>query len=539
MSDVAKPEYSDRKLAAIMFTDIVGYTAMMQRDEGNALAIIERHRFVIEKYTQIFNGKILHYYGDGSLAIFPSAFEAVECALDIQKELVNEPKVPLRIGIHLGDVKIKDGAVFGDGVNMAARIESIGTAGSVLITDMIYHLVRNHVGIKTVPLGDFKLKNVDYPVPVYALKSDFLVVPKTRELQGRIKSDQRKYTWYALFIAIVVLMLAAYFINKNFLASNSLKDPEDKSIAVLPFNNLSNDPQQDYFSNGIIEDVINHLVKIADLKVKSRTTTEQYKNHNKTVPEIGRELDVSYILEGSIRKAGNKVRIVAQLIDVKNDIHIWSETFDREITEIFEIQSDVAIEIAKVLEARLTADERRHIRGGPDKRGRPANITAYDFVLRARGIWRSWNDEEDLRRALHLTDQAIAIDSSFARAFVLKGTILHYGLRHYGVPTRVWINEALDLADKAIKIDSTLAEAYLLRGSILSNEQGQKEEAKINLKKAYSLQPGDPEVLQTLGGFLIRDGQYEKASSLIVKSIERQYSQNEPAYFFRWGSIYQ
>lgn len=535
MPDQPHPSSSDRRLAAIMFTDVVGYTALMQRDESKALGAIERHRLILEKYTRKHNGSVLQYYGDGSLSIFPSALEAVECALEIQNELVQAPRVPLRIGIHLGDIKFQAGSVFGDGVNLASRIESLGVAGAILISDAIYYLVRNHSEIKTVPLGNFRLKNVDHPVPVYALANDFLSVPKPEELPGRVNAFPGRSTWIAAIAVLMILILAGYGL---FFLERGRHELKDRSIAVLPFENLSNDPQQEYFSDGITDDVINHLARISALKVKSRTTTEQYKKPDKTIPVIGHELGVSYILEGSVRKAGNKVRIVVQLIDVKNDVHVWSETFDREITEIFRIQSEIAIEIAQLLEASLSTEERRYISGRPGEKGRPAHVTAYDYVLRARDIWRNWNDEKDLENALELADQAIRIDSLYAPAYVLKGNILHYGMRRYGVPTQIWIGQALQLADQAIRLDSTLAEAYLLRGSIFNSRDGKTGEAKENLKKAYALEPGNPDVLESLGRKYLDHGEYEKGISLIIQSIERRYSIKDPEYYLEWGNLY-
>jgi len=538
MSDQSQANSSDRRLAAIMFTDIVGYTSLMQKDEGLAVKTIGRHRSVLEKYTSKYHGNILQYYGDGSLSIFPSALEAVECALKVQQELTQDPVVPLRIGIHLGDVKIEGESAFGDGVNMASRIESLGVAGSILITDTIYHIVKNQQGIQTVSLGNFTLKNVDHPVPVYALTNDYLSVPKSEDLPGRIKTYSGKFKWITSIIVVIILLAAGFALTKFLPVITNQTAIADKSIAVLPFNNLSDDPQQDYFSDGITDDIINHLAKVAELKVKSRTTTEQYRDPDKTVPVIGRELGVSFILEGSVRKIENKVRIVAQLIDVKNDVHVWTETFDREITEIFDIQSEIAIEIAKVLEARLTTDERRYIRGGPRGRGRSTDITAYDYALRARRIWRNWNNEQDLENALQLVEQAIEMDPAFARGYVLKGNILHYGMREFGVPTQIWIDSALQLADKAIHLDSTLAEAYLLRGNIVRTVKGISENAKQDLKRAYHLEPGNPDVLQSLGSYYLSLDEYEIGAALIIRSIERGYSLKDPEYYIRWAAIY-
>ena len=537
MSDHSETSTYDRRLVAIMFTDIVGYTSMMQKDENAAVDLIEQHRKILEKNAKTHQGEILQYYGDGSLVIFPSAIEAVESAVGIQEELT-KLQIPLRIGIHLGDVKVKGEAIFGDGVNVASRIQELGIAGSIIISDTIFHLIRNQSTIKTVSLGSYNLKYVDEPKFVYALSDDFLSVPEHRDLSIREPAKVNRSPWIFLSLIALALFVAGYLTIQYLVSDSGTPVPDDKSIAVLPFENLSSDAEQEYFSDGITEDIINHLAKIEALKVKSRTTTEQYRNLSKTIPTIGQELGVSYILEGSVRKIENKVRIVAQLIDAKSDVHVWTETFDREITEIFDIQSEIAVEIAQRLEARLTIEERRHIRGRDRDKMRSSDITAYDYLLRARDIWRKWNDEKDLENALTLVGSAIQADSSNARAYVLKGNILHYGMSNYGIPTETWIGEAQQLADHAIKIDSTLADAYLLKGNILRILDGKEDEALSNLKKAFSLKPGKPEVLESLGYYYFRIGDYDKGAKLIIKSIERNFSMKDPEYYLSWGSIY-
>ncbi len=516
-----------------MFTDIVGYTAIMQKDEQLALNMIEKHRRVLETATQKFNGRILQYYGDGSLSIFSSAYDAVECAMEIQRELTDNTRVPLRVGIHLGDIIVRGDSVYGDGVNVASRIESLGMAGSILFSDTIYHLIRNQPDIKTKPLGKFDLKNVDHPVPVYALANEEFAVPRSDHLHGKTKLISRKAKYVILALALILIVISGYMLYPYFSGNRNVV-LDEKSIAVLPFANLSNDPNQDYFSDGITEDILNNLSKVSDLKVKSRTSTQQYKNTTKTIPEIGRELGVSTILEGSVRKSGNTVRIVAQLIDVKNDVHIWTETFDREITEIFSIQSEIAIEIANALKAKLSQSERRHI-----SRGSSQDITAYDYALRARQLWRNYNDEKDLENALQLLEQAIQLDPGFALGHVMIGEILFKGLRYYGVPTKVWINQALSMAEWAIQIDSTLAEAYLLRGNILNDQMNKPLEAQKDFRRAFELDPGNPEVLNSLGYNFMQQGNYRKGADLIVKALEVGHGRKDPEYFLNWGMLYQ
>jgi adenylate cyclase len=265
MSDHSESTKYERRLVAIMFTDIVGYTAMMEKDEHVAVDTIERHRQVLEKYTKIHQGEILQYYGDGSLSIFPSAIEAVECAIKVQKELTDH-RLPLRIGIHLGDVKIKGDAIFGDGVNVASRIQALGIAGSIIISDTIFHLIRNQSDIKTVSLGSFNLKNVDEPKFIFALDDVFLSVPKPAELPKRDITSRKKTNWIAVLAIAIIVILSGYIIIHFFQKGAASTILADKSIAVLPFENLSNDPEQVYFSDGITEDIINHLAKISSLK---------------------------------------------------------------------------------------------------------------------------------------------------------------------------------------------------------------------------------------------------------------------------------
>lgn len=531
-----------RQLAAIMYTDIVGYTSMMQHDEPDTVRRLDHHRYILEDRIEKCHGTLLQYYGDGSLSIFPSAYDAINCAMEIQKEVCTKVEIPLRIGIHLGEILFKGDTVYGDGVNIASRIQSLGVAGSILISEPVYQQIRNQPEFKTVPLGSFDLKNVDIPVQIYAIANKGCRIPRKDEMpdarqditkEGPIHRIIKKYTWLAA-VLIFSMAIVSFFLIKNKIISSKPFDPPPKSIAVLPFVNMSNDPDQEYFSEGVTEDILNHLTKISDLQVKSRTSTQLYKNSAKLMPQIGRELNVSYILEGSVRKSGNTVRVVVQLIDVKNDVHTWSETFDREIKEIFSIQSEIAIEIANVLQAKLSQTERQHL----NKKGIPMDITAYDYALRAREIFRNWNDEKDLENALQLLEQAVQLDPTYAEGYTMIGNILHYGMRNFGVPTQLWINEALHMAETAIKLDSTLAEAYLLRANILFNMSGRNEEAQNDLQKAYLFDPGNFEVLSSLGYKLLMDGQYKKGAMLVVKALETGYSRKDPEFYTAWGYLY-
>jgi len=534
---------SGRKLAAIMFTDIVGYTAMMQQNEEDGLIRVEHHRIVLEKYIKQHNGNILQYYGDGTLSVFGSAYDAVLCAADIQKELSQEPKVPLRIGIHLGEVVVKRNAIFGDGVNVASRIQALSVSGGILISDSIYKQIRNQAEFKFKELGEYKLKNVDIPVGIYAISNKGLPIPDQEYIDKKASSSKkisaiRKLpvpARWLLFLALAIVIVSSVYLIQSLLGNEKF-NPSAKSIAVLSFANLSQDPEQAYFSDGITEDILNQLSKISGLEVKSRTSTLQYKENLKSIPEIGRELEVANILEGSVRKEGNKLRIVAQLIDTKTDTHIWSETYDREMKDLFNIQSEIAIEIANVLQAKLSSSEMRYLKSSQYS---ASDITAYDYALRAREILRNWNDVIDLENALQLLEQSVELDPNFAYGYTMIGIVLHFDMRTFGVPTQLWIDEALHMAEISIKLDSTLPEAYLLRSYVIRSRDGKSKEVEKDLWKAYELDPGNPVVMFTLGQNLVQEGQYNEGAAMVIKSINLGFTKKDTEYYIRWGSIYE
>lgn len=303
----------------------------------------------------------------------------------------------------------------------------------------------------------------------------------------------------------------------------------EKSIAVLPFVNLSNDPEQVYFSDGITEDILNHLVKISDLKVKSRTSTFKYKDSKKDIFEIGQELGVHSILEGSIRKAGTMVRIVVQLIDATRDENLWSATYDREFKDILKVQSEIAIEIARALKARLTHSEEANL-----KEQASNDITAYDYYLKARQIFSSSNHEKkDFHIALKLLDKAISLDRQFAAAYSLKGSIW-YKLSTYGVIA--WKDSSLHYASMAIKLNPKLPDSYLLRSSIYFFLKG-LEQSEDDLQKAYLVAPNDPKVLDALGRnlLILKDKQ---GADFLIQSLSLQYSKREPDYYWNLGWLY-
>ncbi len=365
-----------RQLAAIMFTDIVGYSAMMQEDEEKAANLRRRHREVFENQHDLHQGKIIQYYGDGALSVFDSALEAVSCAIDIQQLFQEGDVVPVRIGIHMGDIVFSDTEVYGDGVNVAARIESLGITGSILVSGKLNDELKNHKSISTTSLGKVTLKNIQDPMHVFAITNEGIQVPGP--LTPSTKPERRA-----------------------------------KTIAVLPFVNMSASEENEYFSDGITEEIINALAKIKQLKVTSRTSSFHFKNKNIPIREIAAALNVSAILEGSIRVAGTAIRITAQLIEAEEDFHFWSETWDRQMENIFDIQDEISLEIADKLREQFGHFEiQEHLVEEQTK-----NLDAYDYSLKAKYHYNKWNPE-DVRIAMSLYEKALALDPKHVESLV-------------------------------------------------------------------------------------------------------------------------
>jgi TolB-like protein/Flp pilus assembly protein TadD len=302
----------------------------------------------------------------------------------------------------------------------------------------------------------------------------------------------------------------------------------EKSIAVLPFENMNKDPEQDYFSDGISEDILNHLTKIADLKVKSRTSTLQYKGSQKSIPEMGEELAVGNVVQGSVRRVGDKIRVTVELVDVKTDVRLWSDSYDREVKDVLSLQSEIAIEIANTLEAKLTDSERRNIQKESSQ-----NIIAYDYFLRAREnrYWFSGSRAE-VETILQMVDRALKLDPAFSQAYALKARAW-YNLRAFGVPQKTWQDSALFYSAKAIEIDPSSPDGYIVQANVF-RYLGRVKDAEAADNKAYQLAPNNLDALRSYGMQLIykRD---ERGADMILKAIVNQYSINDPEYYLAFS----
>ena len=502
---------STRQLAAILFTDIAGYTSMMQRDEQSAIKMVKHHRAVLERTVAEFEGNVIEFYGDGSLCIFTSITKAMHCAFSIQQQMqADHPPVPLRLGLHIGEVIYEDGKIMGDGVNIASRIQSLGLPGSILFSKEIFDKIRNHPEFKTVNLGRFRMKNVHEPMEVYALANDGLTVPAKEKIEGRVvditaKRNQKALRGWILVSAAAIVITLIVLLLPGMLKNNSVFTGSDKSIAVLPFDNISNDTLQQYFCDGMTEDIITQLSKIADLKVISRTSVMEYKNNKKNIKKIADELGVATILEGSVRKEGDKVKITAQLINANTDEHIWSETYDRNASEVFAIQSEVAKHIANALNVKLTTEEgKRIIEKATD------NVEAYEDYLRAKKLPWSQRIEPLLN--------AIKKDPEFSLAWAeLASAYSKIPFRNQSEKP-YYVRKSLDAAMTAVALGPERSETHMILGDVLKISTLSPALAIKELNKSIALNPNNAEAHVYLAFAQMEMGNFTEAKKNLQKS---------------------
>ena len=490
-----------RRLAAILFTDIVGSTAVMQKDEQAALLLNKRYVAVLKQCVLLHGGEILNDYGDGSLCTFSSATEALRCAIEMQQKFQHEPKVPLRIGVHVGEIFFEDEKVLGDGVNITSRIQSLGEANTILFSKEIFDKIRNQSEFKSILVGSFEFKNVEEPMQVFALSNDGLKVPEKKEISGKLKEPHKKSfrkKWIVFLSTIIVLAVAIFFIA-NYLKDKKGFTGSDKSVVVLPFENYTNDPDQDGLINGITEEITTQLAKISDIKVIGRTSAVLYKKSKKPLDQIGNVLGVSAYLEGSVQKIGNEVRITAQLIDANTQEHIWADRYDRDLKDIFSMQSEVAEQIANQLHAKLTEEERSRINKKPTD-----NIEAYKFYRKGRFFWDQ-RTKASFDSAEIYYKKAIELDPDYALAYSGLADLYIYNLK--GMSQLEAVPIARDYASKALSLDSTLSEPLTTLGFIQSAFDYDWSKAKVTLEKAIALNPNYPTAHLFYGNLLQYTGE--------------------------------
>ena len=467
-----------RQLAAIMFSDMTGYTALMQKNEQLARVKRQRLKEVLEAAVSVYNGKILQYYGDGALSIFNSAIDGVNCAVEIQQTLQLEPKVELRIGIHTGDISIEDESIFGDGVNLASRIESLAVPGSVFISEKVFDEIKNQENITAREMGYFELKNVIKPVRIFAIDNKGLVVPARDELKGKTKQPTNR-------------------------------------LAVLPFVNMSADPENEYFSDGITEELLNAFTKVNGLQITSRTSAFAFKGKNTDIREIGIQLNVDRILEGSVRKSGNRVRITAQLINTADGYHIWSENFDRNLTDIFEVQDEISSIIVNKCRENLTAKEHEEkLVKVPTQ-----NLEAYTLFLKGLHFFNKISPK-NVKKSIEFFEKAITLEPDYAYAYAMAAESYAF----LGSTGQMQPNEAFDVvhkySDKALQLDSYLSAGYAAKGSAFLLYDWKWKEAYDSLLRAIELNPAATDAHQLLSFYYLITGQKNEAVDIMEKALQ-------------------
>jgi TolB-like protein len=408
-----------------MFTDIVGYTALMGENESKAYQLLKKNRQVQKPLIEKHGGKWLKEIGDGVLASFQTITDAVYCAVEIQRKCEAETDLKLRIGIHLGEVIVEEGDVFGDGVNIASRLETMAPAGGIYVSESVYRNIENKKGIRAKFVKEENLKNVKHPIKIYEIdvQASVVVIPDVPTIETASEVKTRPIGWIKpVFIIplIVLVVLAAYLVYKNVGKNKdtteiSEQENREKSIAVLPFANMSDDPDQEYFSDGLSEELLNLLAKIPELKVIGRTSSFSFKGKNEDLREIGRKLGVSYLLEGSVRKSGDKIRVTAQLINAADGSHLWSDIYDRELEEVFAIQDEIATKVVDQLKISIP--------GLLERTPVVKNVEAYNLILEANYIAPQ---PDSFDKQIALVERAIALDSSDARIWAELAKVYHW-----------------------------------------------------------------------------------------------------------------
>jgi len=500
----------ERRLAAIFSADVAGYSRLMGNDEVSTVRTLTAYREVMSALIQQHRGRVVDSPGDNMLAEFSSVVDALQCAVEIQQELQTKNadlppprRMQFRIGINLGDVIVEGERIYGDGVNIAARLESLADAGGICISGTVYDQVETKLALGYESLGEQSVKNITKPIRAYRVQSApdpmFSSLPGKSEITARLQTG--------------VLPL-----------------PEKPSIAVLPFVNMSSDPEQEYFSDGITEDLITDLSKVSGLFVISRNSVLMYKGKAVKPEQVSTDLGVRYMLEGSIRKAGARVRITAQLIDATTGYHLWAERYDRNLEDIFAVQDEVTNKIVAALEVKLTEGEQ-------DRLGRPLtkNIEAYDFYLRGRDHYDRATQESN-QLAHQLFTNAVTLDPQFAAAHV------YVGWTYFAQWSLGWSQDlqtldlALAAAQRAIAVDALLSDSHRLLGIVYLWKK-QYDLATTEIERALTLDPNCADTYCALAEVFNFSGRPAETPELVEKAM-RLNPQYPTWYLWALGHAY-
>jgi TolB-like protein/class 3 adenylate cyclase/Flp pilus assembly protein TadD len=536
-----------RRLAAIMFTDIVGFSRQMGSNEARTLRLLDTHNQIIHQAATAHHGTVIKTIGDAFLVDFPSVVHAVHCAQQIHARLrthnaekEKSEQIHVRIGIHSGDIVQRDGDVFGDGVNIASRLQALAEPDTICISDIVYRDVSKKLDLGTVvSLGKPKLKNIAERFAVYMLLS---APPKgIRQTLGvqSLKLSRRVGTAHRVAAMVVVLALvstgAIAIRERYFSAPPSLPLPDKPSIVVLPFDNMSNDPEQEYFSDGITEDITTDLSQVSSLFVISRNSAFTYKGKAAKVQDVSRELGVRYVLEGSVRRSDNQVRITAQLIDATTGEHLWSERYDRPLKDIFTLQDEIRQKLVTALKVKLTPEEQARFKHAPTN-----NLEAYDYFLRGqesslRALWEG--KKEANVQARQLVEKAIELDPQYAGAYAGLGATYWLDVFYSWTKDRAQaLEQAFAMSQRAAALDDSLSLPHRMLGHIYLRKE-QHDQAVAEAERAIALDPNYADAYMTLGSILPFAGRPEDAIGVMEKAM-RLNPRYPPSYLSTLGFAY-
>jgi adenylate cyclase len=496
-----------RKLTAILHADIEGYSRLMGENEDETIRTLAAYRDVISALIQQHQGRLVDFIGDELLVEFTSVGDAVLCATEIQRELKirndnlpKDRKMLFRIGVNLGDVVEEEGRIYGDGINIAARIESLAEGGGICISGTVYDQVQNKLGLEYESLGEKEVKNIAQPIRVYRVLSS----PGAAAQIEPASVDRMEHPL-----------------------------PEKPSIAVLPFENLSGDPGQEFFSDGLTEEIITALTKIPGLFIVARNSTFTYKGKPVKVQRVAEELGVQYVLEGSVRKGGDKIRITAQLIDALTGHHLWAERYDRDLSmkDIFEIQDGITIQILEALQIKIT---KAAYRGKHTD-----NLEAYLKAMKAFNLQSAWDSSEEIIVARQLLEDAISLDPNYSEAYVaLANNFKSEGDRGLTKTPEKSYERGIEMAKKAISLDESNASAYVVLGYFYA-KFGWREKARSVFERALAFAPNSPYVNVTYARYILRpEKRYEEAISYYEKAKRLDPVAPQWHYYVWVGQLY-
>src|SRR5881398_547909 len=531
-----------RKLAAIMFTDMVGYSALSQRDDKLAQELLEEHRRLLREIFPRFHGTEIKTIGDAFLVEFGSALEAAQCAIEIQRTLAkrnhdvtSDRRIELKIGIHIGDVMHRGGDVYGDGVNIASRIEQLAGAGGICVSMDVERQIRNALEARFEKFGSADLKNIKLRMDLFRI---ILPWEKGAESPARRTSKKSPLLVPAAILVILALLAGWWWMqrkNQQSVAAHAVpaaptNTPDQKSVAVLPFVNLSDDKGSEYFSDGVSEELLTVLQKIPGMHVAARTSAFSFKGKNATAQEIGQKLGVAHLVEGSVRKAGDSVRIAARLTRAGTGEELWSENFTRDLKDVFAVQTELAETIVEQLRGRFgetdagsTAKEKIQAEVQAAEKGGTKNVEAHEYYLQGR-FYENRHSDKSAREALAAYEHAVALDPAFALAWAglaqthlwLAGFSTEGGQKTFDAH----LAAARDAVARALSIEPDLTNGLLARAWIETNFDFNWNAAAQTVSKALVLAPADPNILIAAANLDVARGNTDRGLELYRRAVD-------------------